>query len=109
MSPKSPEPPASESRRGVDQPPEMGERLTALEQRLRLLMLHLAGPAVRARVDLEDLIQEVYLRAVGARAGLPPYRATHLAVRMTRVHTDRVIEVVSPVERQGSNYRFLER
>jgi len=51
---------------------DAGERLAAFESRLRLLFAHLAGRAVRARVEPEDLLQEVYLRALTAPAGLPP-------------------------------------
>ena len=48
-----------------------GARLAAQDRRLRLLLAHLAGGAVRTRVELEDLLQEVYLRALAHRAGLP--------------------------------------
>jgi RNA polymerase sigma-70 factor, ECF subfamily len=51
---------------------EAGERLAAHESRLRLLLAHLAGRAVRARVELDDLIQEVYLRTLADARGLPP-------------------------------------
>ncbi len=47
-----------------------GDRLLAHESRLRLLVLHLAGRAILARVEAEDLVQEVFLRAFAA--GLPP-------------------------------------
>ncbi len=50
-----------------------GERLAALEGRLRLLLSYLAGRAIRARVELDDLIQEVYVRALTAPSGLPPH------------------------------------
>jgi len=46
--------------------PERGERLARQERRLRLLLLHLTGRALRARVEIDDLLQEVYLRALGA-------------------------------------------
>jgi RNA polymerase sigma factor (sigma-70 family) len=38
---------------------------------LALLFLHLTGPAIRARVEVEDLVQETLLRAVSAPSGLP--------------------------------------
>jgi RNA polymerase sigma-70 factor (ECF subfamily) len=47
-----------------------GDRLAAQTHWLRLLLLHLAGRQVRARVELDDLVQEVFLRALGA--DLPP-------------------------------------
>jgi RNA polymerase sigma-70 factor (ECF subfamily) len=50
---------------------DAGARLAAHAPRLRLLLAHLAGRAVRARVDLDDLLQETYLRAWADRARLP--------------------------------------
>jgi len=47
---------------------EIGDRLGRLERRLRLLLVHLSGPALRARIEIDDLVQEVYLRALGARS-----------------------------------------
>jgi len=49
-----------------------GARLAAHERRLRLLLAHLSGRAVRARIELDDLVQEVWLRAIGLPGGLPP-------------------------------------
>lgn len=49
---------------------ETGARLAAQERRLRLLLHHLAGPALRARVEVDDLVQEVYLRALKDARGL---------------------------------------
>jgi len=49
-----------------------GERLAALESRLRLLVVHLAGRAILARVEPDDLVQEVFVRALTAPGGLPP-------------------------------------
>lgn len=51
--------------------PELGARLAAEEARLRLLLTHLAGRALRARVDVDDLLQEVYLRVLARPAGAP--------------------------------------
>jgi RNA polymerase sigma factor (sigma-70 family) len=50
-----------------------GERLAGHERRLRLLLAHLAGRAVRARVELDDLVQEAYLRALADPRGLPAH------------------------------------
>jgi len=50
---------------------DIGVRLAAKQQRLRLLLCHLAGRAVRARIELDDLVQEVFLRAVSSEASLP--------------------------------------
>lgn len=52
-------------------PDACGARLVAQERRLRLLVLHLAGRAVRARVEIDDLLQEIYLRALASPRGLP--------------------------------------
>ncbi|MCY2961180.1 MAG: RNA polymerase sigma factor [Planctomycetota bacterium] len=41
-----------------------GARLAARAERLRLLVASLAGRAVRVRFELEDLVQEVFLRAL---------------------------------------------
>ncbi|HEX6884928.1 MAG TPA: ECF-type sigma factor [Planctomycetota bacterium] len=51
---------------------DAGARLAAEERRLRLVVAHLAGAALRARVELDDLVQEVYLRALKDPRGLPP-------------------------------------
>jgi len=49
-----------------------GSRLASQEPRLRLLLAHLAGRAVRSRVEIDDLVQEVWLRALDEPKGLPP-------------------------------------
>lgn len=48
-----------------------GQRLSAQGPWLELLFRHLAGAKIRARVEQEDLVQEVYLRALADRSGLP--------------------------------------
>lgn len=55
----------------TDDPTDLGARLGALEPRLGLLVAHLAGPALRRRIEVADLVQEVFLRAVASRGGLP--------------------------------------
>ena len=55
---------------GAD-PDALGREIAAHGPRLRLLLAHQAGRAVRARVELDDLVQEVLLRAWIARASLP--------------------------------------
>lgn len=50
-----------------------GSRLASQERRLRLLLVHLAGRTVRSRVEIDDLVQEVWLRALDGRNGLPPF------------------------------------
>jgi len=58
-----------------------GERLARQAGALRLLLHHLAGRAVRARVEVEDLLQETFLRALSARDGLPPAEPGDAALR----------------------------
>ena len=47
---------------------DRGERLSRQERRLRLLLWHLTSPALRRRVELDDVVQEVYVRALTASA-----------------------------------------
>lgn len=54
-----------------DSPQDTGTRLMAQSDWLALLFLHLTGPAVRARVEIDDLVQETLLRAVAAPGGVP--------------------------------------
>jgi len=49
-----------------------GSRLWAQAPRLRLLLRHLAGNALRERVELDDLVQETFLRVLASPGGLPP-------------------------------------
>lgn len=42
------------------------ERIAGLTGRLQLYVSHLAGPALRRRVDLLDLVQDAQLRALGS-------------------------------------------
>ena len=53
--------------------PSQGGRLMALENRLRFLVNHLAGRVILARTEVDDLIQEVFLRAVTRPDSLPRY------------------------------------
>ncbi len=48
-----------------------GERLVRHERRLRLLLLHLMGTVLRSRVEPEDVVQEVWLRALAIPEPLP--------------------------------------
>lgn len=45
---------------------DLGTRLGRQERRLRLLLSYLVSPALRARIELDDLVQEVYVRALTA-------------------------------------------
>ncbi len=94
-------------------PIDDGARLAALEPRLRLLCVHLAGPAVRARVPVEDLVQEVYLRAVAAPGGLPAAEPgeRRLARWLTRIARHAVIDAARAIRaaRRDGNVRPLAR
>lgn len=50
---------------------QLGARLWALEPRLSLLATHLAGNALRRRVEIADLVQEVFLRALAPGTRVP--------------------------------------
>jgi RNA polymerase sigma factor (sigma-70 family) len=51
---------------------DMGARLAAQAPRLRLLIAYLCGRAVRRRVEIDDLVQEVFVRALQSESALPP-------------------------------------
>jgi len=63
-----------------DAPLELGERIVAQGRWLRLLLMHLAGRQVRARVELEDLSQEVYVRAIAHADQLSPEEPAEIQV-----------------------------
>ncbi len=71
----------------------LAERLCALEPRLRLLFAHLAGKRLRERVEVEDLVQEVFLRALGSRETLPPESAGEAELWRFLVHLARHVAV----------------
>lgn len=72
---------------------ETGARLARWDRRLRMALLHLAGPAVRSRVDTDDLVQEVYLRALGRPEAWPEDDAA-LGRYLTAIARHVVIDVV---------------
>lgn len=55
---------------------DLGVRLAAQASRLRLLVAHLAGRAIKKRVDVDDLVQEIFVRALQSRASLPAFEPT---------------------------------
>lgn len=77
----------------------LGLRLAAQSARLRLLLQHLAGRAVRSRVDLDDLVQEVLLRALSAPGGLPAEEPGEAALYrwLTRIARNTVIDVARAI------------
>jgi RNA polymerase sigma factor (sigma-70 family) len=94
-------------------PPDSGpgQRLALLEDRLRLLLAHLAGRAVRARVELDDLLQEVYLRALTTPRGLPPAEENETAlwrflVRLGRHAVIDAARSIRAAKRSGRTQRL---
>lgn len=85
----------------------LGARLAAQERRLRLLLAHLAGRAVRARADLDDLLQEVYLRALAPGAGVPPEEQGEAALGrfLARLARNTVIDVARAIRTQKRDGR----
>jgi RNA polymerase sigma-70 factor, ECF subfamily len=83
----------------MDAPLELGERITAQGRWLRLLLMHLAGPQVRSRVELEDLAQEVYVRAIAHQEQLPPEEPADLPLRrfLARLARSVVIDAVRAI------------
>ncbi|MFT5049778.1 MAG: RNA polymerase sigma factor (sigma-70 family) [Chlamydiales bacterium] len=96
---------------GID--PDPGDRLARQERRLRLLLVHLTGRALRARVEIDDLVQEVYLRALVAK-GLPPWNAEEPADAgrwrfLTRLARNTVVDAVRAIrtaKRDGQTARL---
>jgi RNA polymerase sigma factor (sigma-70 family) len=74
-------------------PGDPGSRLASCDGRLHLLCTHLAGSAVRSRVEIEDLVQEVYLRALAKPDGWPK-DANELFRYLSTIARHVVIDVV---------------
>jgi len=51
---------------------ELGQRLARHTPRLRLLIAHLSGSALRRSLDVDDLVQEALVRALAAPDSIPP-------------------------------------
>jgi RNA polymerase sigma factor (sigma-70 family) len=90
-----------------------GARLAEQAGNLRLLLLHLAGRAVRARVEIDDLVQETFLRALADGRGLPPEEPGESALRRYLADVARhvvvdVARALRAAKRDGKNVR-LER
>ncbi len=83
--------------------PDLGARLDARAGRLRLLVASLCGRAVRARFEVEDLVQEVYLRALADPARWPAEPEEldrHLALLARHVVVD-VARSLRAAKREG--------
>jgi RNA polymerase sigma factor (sigma-70 family) len=75
---------------------ELGERLVAQGRWLRLLLMHLAGHHVRRHIELEDLAQEVYVRAVAHQHLVPPEEPKDLPLRrlLARLARTTVVDAI---------------
>ena len=75
------------------------KRLSEQTQWLHLLLLHLCGRRVRARVEVEDLVQEVFLRVLSSPSPLPEAEAGELPLRrfLARVARSCVIDVLRAI------------
>ena len=97
----------------IDARRDDGERLAAQTRRLALLVRHLAGPAIRRRVDVDDLVQEVFLRALTAPGGLPAPSdgELHLARFLNRIARHTVVDVAraARARKRGSEPLRLAR
>ena len=79
-----------------------GVRVGAHERRLRLLLGHLAGRAVRARFEIDDLLQEVYVRAFAQPDAIPKRDASDpedaaLGRWLTRLARNAVIDAARAI------------
>jgi len=72
-----------------------GDRLAAQGSWLALLVRHLAGRRVRAAADPDDLVQEVYLRALDPRARPPSESEGEAALKawLARLARNVVVDV----------------
>ena len=78
---------------------DLGERLVAQGRWLRLLLMHMAGRRLRDTVELEDLAQEVYVRAVAHQHLVPPEEPKDLPLRrlLARLARTTVVDAVRGV------------
>jgi len=96
----------------ADASDEHGERLMAQAGWLALLLRHLAGRAVRARVELDDLVQETLLRVCAMSSPLPEREPGELALRrlLATVARHAVTDVarrLRSARRSGQETRLL--
>ena len=92
---------------------DLGTRLMAQSRWLSLLLAHLSGRAVRARVDPDDLVQEVFLRVLSTATVVPAPEPGETALRklLRRIARNCVVDVLRAaraVKRRGTELR-LER
>ena len=92
-------------------PMTRNDRLSEQSQWLYFLFAHLAGSRVRAHVEIEDLVQEVFLRALAAPSGLPGEELGETALRrfLARIARNCVFDVLRTLrakKRQGIEVRI---
>ena len=94
-------------------PGALGLRLAQHQTGLHLLMTHLAGRAVRSRIEVDDLVQEVFLRALAQPRALPPEEAGDGALRrfLNLLARHVVIDVARALraQKRAGNTRRLVR
>lgn len=59
--------------------PDLPSRLAARAGKLRLLVASLAGPSLRARYEIDDFVQETFVRVLGARGAFETQRSPTLS------------------------------
>ena len=95
----------------MDQPLDVGERIVAQGRWLRLLLMHLAGRQIRQSVELEDLVQEVYVRAIAHESKLPPEEPKDLPLRrfLAKLARGTVVDAVRAIRarKRGGGVRAL--
>jgi RNA polymerase sigma factor (sigma-70 family) len=95
----------------MDQPLDVGERIVAQGRWLRLLLMHLAGRQIRQSVELEDLVQEVYVRAIAHEAKLPPEEPKDLPLRrfLAKLARSTVVDAVRAIRarKRGGGARAM--
>ena len=89
-----------------------GARLAAQERPLRLALAHLAGGAVRRRIEIDDMLQEVYLRALSAPGGLPAIEEGEGGLRRFLQHLARHVVIdaaraIRAAKRDGGEERLV--
>jgi len=74
-------------------------RIVVRTSQLQLLLAHLAGRAITARVELEDLLQEVYLRVLSGSSEVPAEEEGEAPLfrYLTRVARNTVVDAARAI------------
>lgn len=81
---------------------DVGDRLSEQSRWLHLLLVHMTSRRVRARVEIEDLVQEVFLRSLAAPKGMPSEAEGEGALRrfLTRLARNTVFDILRAMRAQ---------